>query len=278
MRLVPCRKQNRDFFNSLVMKKNSIFKVFVAAFVALFLVPSFNESAVAQNNAQIVNDFIIGLRSEFLADEEMEIRSVERRGNVVVIDAYDNEGFAELYCEVLSASKRYLLDNPVDFTPEMKKVLAAIQSQGISFRYSVTDVSSGKKYKVDFTAKEFVSAYAFESLDVASDMSSDIFKYIPFNKIVEIMNTFIRDSSGYFLCENGRLYIVTQVRNEDFAGLKDAYARDSAMFKQIMKDNFAFMNEDGNFKSFLDLAHANGYKFAMRFTSLAKESISIDLE
>lgn len=278
MRLVPCRKQNRDFFNSLVMKKNSIFKVFVAAFVALFLVSSFNESAVAQNNAQIVNDFIIGLRSEFLADEEMEIRSVERRGNVVVIDAYDNEGFAELYCEVLSASKRYLLDNPVDFTPEMKKVLAAIQSQGISFRYSVTDVSSGKKYKVDFTAKEFVSAYAFESLDVASDMSSDIFKYIPFNKIVEIMNTFIRDSSGYFLCENGRLYIVTQVRNEDFAGLKDAYAKDSAMFKQIMKDNFAFMNKDGNFKSFLDLAHANGYKFAMRFTSLAKESISIDLE
>ena len=278
MRLVPCRKQNRDFFNSLVMKKNRIFKVFVAAFVALFLVSSFNESAVAQNNAQIVNDFIIGLRSEFLADEEMEIRSVERRGNVVVIDAYDNEGFAELYCEVLSASKRYLLDNPVDFTPEMKKVLAAIQSQGISFRYSVTDVSSGKKYKVDFTAKEFVSAYAFESLDVASDMSSDIFKYIPFNKIVEIMNTFIRDSSGYFLCENGRLYIVTQVRNEDFAGLKDAYAKDSAMFKQIMKDNFAFMNKDGNFKSFLDLAHANGYKFAMRFTSLAKESISIDLE
>ena len=278
MRLVQCCKQNRDFFNSLVMKKNSIFKVFVAAFVALFLVSSFNESAVAQNNAQIVNDFIIGLRSEFLADEEMEIRSVERRGNVVVIDAYDNEGFAELYCEVLSASKRYLLDNPVDFTPEMKKVLAAIQSQGISFRYSVTDVSSGKKYKVDFTAKEFVSAYAFESLDVASDMSSDIFKYIPFNKIVEIMNTFIRDSSGYFLCENGRLYIVTQVRNEDFAGLKDAYAKDSAMFKQIMKDNFAFMNKDGNFKSFLDLAHANGYKFAMRFTSLAKESISIDLE
>lgn len=260
------------------MKKNSIFKVFVAAFVALFLVSSFNESAVAQNNAQIVNDFIIGLRSEFLADEEMEIRSVERNGNVVVIDAYDNEGFAELYCEVLSASKRFLLDNPVDFTPEMNKVLAAIQSQGISFRYSVTDVSSGKKYKVDFTAKEFVSAYAFESLDVASDMSSAIFKYIPFNKIVEIMNTFMRGSSGYFLCENGRLYIVTQVSNEDFAGLKDAYASDPAMFAELMKENVASMNEDKDFKSFLDLAHANGYKFAMRFTSLAKESISIDLE
>lgn len=260
------------------MKKNSSFSTFVAAFVALFLVSSFSETAFAQNNAQIVNDFITRVRAEFLADEEMEIRSVERKGNVVVVDAYDNEGFAELYCEVLAASKRYLLDNPVDFTPEMKKVLAALQSQGVSFCYSVTDVPSGKKYKVDFTAKEFVSAYAFESLDIASDMSSDIFKYIPFNKIVDMMNTFMRGSSNYFLCENGRLYIVMQAPGEEFAGLKDAYASDPAMFTELMKENVASMSEEKDFRSFLDLAHANGYKFAVRFTSPSKESISIDVE
>ncbi len=50
------------------------------------------------------------------------------------------------------------------------------------------------------------------------------------------------------------------------------------MFTELMKENVASMSEDKDFRSFLDLAHANGYKFAVRFTSPSKESISIDVE
>ena len=264
------------------MKNGSLFTAFVAAFVALLSVSSFSEAVVAQNNvqsdAQIVNEFITGLRTEFMVDEELEVRSVERKGNVVVIDTYDDKGLAELYCEVLRASKRYLADHPVDLNLQMKKVMTALQSQGISFRYSVADANSGKKYNVDFTAKEFVCAYAFEGLDIASDMSSGIFKYIPFNKIVEIMNTFMRGSSNYFLCENGRLYIVMQAGNQDFAGLKEAYDIEPDTFVELMKESVASMSEDKDFKAFLDLAHANGYRFAVRITSPTNESISFDAE
>ena len=72
------------------MKRNTSLPSWVTVFLVLFFSVLSGTSAVAQSNNAVVNSFVDGLRKEFMADKTMNVKSVEFKGKVLVVDSYGN--------------------------------------------------------------------------------------------------------------------------------------------------------------------------------------------
>ena len=254
------------------MKRNTSLPSWVKVFLVLFFSVLSGTSAVAQSNNAVVNSFVDGLRKEFMADKTMNVKSVEFKGKVLVVDSYGNGDSFDLYYEVLEATKKFMSDHKRELPAEYKEILNALEKEGISFRISISDASSGKRYDVDYTAQQFISSYMLDDMGDAAKLTNELFAYIPFEKVVAIMNSATQNSGVSFSCENGRLYMVTEIPAGD-------YVHNQHSFVEMMKDGMLqSMNADESTKVFIDLAHSNGYRLSVRFACQGYESISFDIE
>ena len=261
------------------MKRNTSLPSWVTVFLVLFFSVLSGTSAVAQSNNAVVNSFVDGLRKEFMADKTMNVKSVEFKGKVLVVDSYGNGDSFDLYYEVLEATKKFMSDHKRELPAEYKEILNALEKEGISFRISISDASSGKRYDVDYTAQQFISSYMLDDMGDADKLTNELFAYIPFEKVVAIMNSATQNSGVSFSCENGRLYIVTEIPAGDYVPLKQIYDHNPHSFVEMMKDGMLqSMTADESTKVFIDLAHSNGYRLSVRFACQGYESISFDIE
>lgn len=261
------------------MKRNTSLPSWVTVFLVLFFSVLSGTSAVAQSNNAVVNSFVDGLRKEFMADKTMNVKSVEFKGKVLVVDSYGNGDSFDLYYEVLEATKKFISDHKRELPAEYKEILNALEKEGISFRISISDASSGKRYDVDYTAEQFISSYMLDDMGDAAKLTNELFAYIPFEKVVAIMNSATKASGAYFSCEKDRLYMVTEMRTSDYIPLKQVYDQDSHSFVEAMTEGMLqSMNADEDIKTFVALAHSKGYRLSVRFVCQGYQPISFDIE
>lgn len=261
------------------MKRNTSLPSWVTVFLVLFFSVLSGTSAVAQSGNAVVDSFVAELRKEFMADKSMNVESVEFKGKLLVVDAYGNDASADLYCEVLKATKKYIADHKRELPTEYRDILDVLEKEGISFRISIADAASGKRYDVDYTAEQFISSYMLDDMDDAAKLTNGLFAYIPFEKVVAIVNSSIKDSGAYYSCENSRLYMVTQMRVNDFVPLKRAYDHNPQPFIDAMKEGMLqSLNTDEGIRTFVNLAHSKGYGLSVRFECQGHEPISFDIE
>ncbi len=259
--------------------KNRIFMA-IMALVMQSLVVALPTEAYAQSDEAVVNEFVSALKEEFVAnDDVILVKSVTRNANVITIDACSVEGgnSAMLLYEVMDATRRYMIDNPVPLPVEYKKVQDALVGVGVSFRLSIRDADSNKRYIVKYTAKEFVGMYASDNVMDNPEMIQKLFKYIPFDKLVMIVNETAGGAASPFVCENGFLYIVLPVQTEQFVQLKEFYEHDPGTYVNMLKSSMAEgLDEDS--RMFIDLAHDNNYRLGVKVVCQGRAPLLIPIE
>lgn len=250
--------------------------------VMMFLSASFEFAASAQSNNDGVDEFLSGLRNELMAENDIvNVKSVTLRDNVIVVDAAAKSADvpAELIYEILVAAKKYAADNQTVMPEDMQAGADELKEAGVSFRFIISDFGGGKKHNIDYTVDEFAGFYMFQDVDANPKQMLDLLSYLPFEKLIAVMNTIVKDSGMQLLCENGFLYMVISMKEDELSVLRQMYDYDKDSFVEAMrKSMLASLGEDKDSGFFLDLVHKNGYKLAFRAASPGCESLSIELE
>ena len=228
----------------------------------------------------LINDFVSALNNEFTVNKDiMTVKSVIRNSDVVTIDAYavDGKASAELLYEVLDAARRCMVDNPTRIPDEYKEVLDELVAADISFNLSISDVGNSKKYVVKYSAKEFMGMYVLDDAVGNPEIMQELFKYIPFEKLVLIVNGSAGGELSPFLCEDGFLYMVLPMQSDEYQEFKEMYDFDSKLFASMIKKSI-FENLDESSRRFLELAHENNYKLALKLVSQGYEPLLVSME
>lgn len=260
------------------MKRN--FVLVALAMFFLLLVPSFQATVSAQSNNVIVDGFVAALNKEFVANKDvMTVKSVARNGNIITIDASaTNKAVpAEHVYEVLEAARKYVADHPTPLPDDYKAVYDALVKMDAVFHISVKDVGSNKKHVVKYAAKEFVGAYVLEDSANNPEMVKALYEYMPFDKVISIMNASSPNAGQSFQLEDGYLYVVFEMGAAEYKDFKEMYDYDSVLLASMMKKAF-FAELDESSKLFVDLAHKNNYKIGLKVSSHGCETLALALE
>lgn len=261
--------------------KRSLFCMLMA-FAMTFLFASFEFEASAQSNNNGAEDFLSELRNELMAENDiLNVKSVTLKDNVIVVDAAAKSADipAELIYEILVAAKKYAADNQTEMPADMKEGAEELESMGVSFRFVISEFDGGKRYDVDYTVDEFAGFYMFQNIDANPQQMMDMLSYLPFEKLIGVMNTIVKDSGMQFACEDGLLYMVMTMKDDELSVLRQMYDYDKEAFTGVIKKSmFASLGDEKDSQFFLNLVHENGYRFAFRATSPGCEPINIVLE
>ena len=109
------------------------------------------------------------------------------------------------------------------------------------------------------------------------EIMQELFKYIPFEKLVLIVNGSAGGEVSPFLCEDGFFYMVLPMKSDEYQEFKEMYDFDSKLFASMIKKSI-FENLDESSRRFLELAHENNYKLALKLVSQGYEPLLVSME
>ena len=263
--------------NICSIMNNKRFVLFVAALLYLF----FQSAAYAQSQDAAAR-FLQILRSELVVENQvLNVKSVLLKDNTFIIDAVAGSSGvqAELICDVLLAAKKYSVDNPGQLPVELKEMLKQLDKKGVSFRMSIAERNGGKKYNLDFTAKEFSGFYMLQNLGNDPNTIISLLAYLPFEKVVGIMNMSANSLGPSFSCEGERLYIVMTLDDKNFLQMHEMFNKNRAVvIKSMQQYVLPLLSADNTSSMCVDLARKNGYRLALRIVCPGNSPIAFDLE
>lgn len=253
----------------------------LVSFAIVFLYIFFRSAVFAQSQ-DVAGRFLPILRAELIAENQvLNVKSVLFKDNAFIIDAVAGSSGvpAEFIYDVLLAAKKFSADNPGRLPVELKEMLEELDEKGVSFRMSIAEKSGGKKYNLNFTAKEFSGFYMLQNLGNEPSVILSLLAYLPFEKVVGIMNMSANPQGPSFSCEGERLYIVMTLDDKNFLQMHEMFNKNRAVFiKSMQQYILSLLGTDKTSSMFVDLAHKNGYKLALRIVCPGNSPIAFDLE